>query len=319
MSLAEMRRRGILGINRRNAAYTLAVNDRARYPLVDDKLETKRLCREAGIPVPELLAVASVHHETRGLAERLRAFPAFVVKPARGAMGNGILVLEWRKEALFRGHRRFAEEDLAYHAGRHRVGPLLARRRPGRGDGGGAIVDRPLVRRPGRGRRAGHPRDRLPRRSDHGDGAGFPRSPPGAERTSTRAPSGPGVDLGQGTLRRGIHEGRTVERSPDTGAEIAGFTLPHFDAVLECAVRATDTTGLQYVGADVVVDARKGPVVLELNARPGLAIQLANAAGLRPRLDRVDALAGRPRDRALDAEVSARIAAGRELGAGAAA
>jgi hypothetical protein len=54
---------------------------------------------------------------------------------------------------------------------------------------------------------------------------------------------------------------------------------------MEIAVAATDCTELGYVGADVVVDARYGPVVLELNARPGLSIQLANRAGLRPRLE----------------------------------
>jgi hypothetical protein len=71
--------------------------------------------------------------------------------------------------------------------------------------------------------------------------------------------------------------------------------IPDFDRVLEFAVRATDRTGLGYVGADVVVDARLGPVVLEMNARPGLAIQLANGAGLLHRLAAVDALPPRAR------------------------
>ena len=61
---------------------------------------------------------------------------------------------------------------------------------------------------------------------------------------------------------------------------VLGVPIPDFDRVLEIAVRATDQTGLGYVGADVVVDARLGPVILEMNARPGLAIQLANRAGL---------------------------------------
>ena len=60
--------------------------------------------------------------------------------------------------------------------------------------------------------------------------------------------------------------------------------VPSFARVLEIAVAATDVTGLGYVGADVVVDAQRGPVILELNARPGLAIQAANRAGLLPRL-----------------------------------
>ncbi len=49
-----LRETGVLGINERNADYTLAWNKRHLYPLVDDKLRTKRLAQRAGIPVPEL-------------------------------------------------------------------------------------------------------------------------------------------------------------------------------------------------------------------------------------------------------------------------
>ena len=56
--IAALRRLGVLGINRRNVDYTMAWNQRRLYPLVDDKLTTKRLCQEAGIPVPKRLAVA---------------------------------------------------------------------------------------------------------------------------------------------------------------------------------------------------------------------------------------------------------------------
>jgi len=38
-----------------------------------------------------------------------------------------------------------------------------------------------------------------------------------------------------------------------------------------------------------VLDAALGPVVLEANARPGLAIQIANRCGLLPRLKLIDA------------------------------
>ena len=44
--------------------------------------------------------------------------------------------------------------------------------------------------------------------------------------------------------------------------------------------RVSEATGLGYVGVDVVVDRRHGPLLLEANARPGLAIQIANGAGL---------------------------------------
>jgi hypothetical protein len=49
-------------------------------------------------------------------------------------------------------------------------------------------------------------------------------------------------------------------------------------------------TGLGYIGCDLVLDRKLGPLILELNARPGLAIQIANGAGLSLRLQAIEAL-----------------------------
>jgi alpha-L-glutamate ligase-like protein len=99
---------------------------------------------------------------------------------------------------------------------------------------------------------------------------------------------GVGIDLVSGRAIYAMLRGHRIEKSPDTGMPIVGLVLPEFDTILRTAVAATDQTGLGYVGADVVLDARLGPVILELNARPGLAIQLANRAGLLPRLRAID-------------------------------
>lgn len=100
---------------------------------------------------------------------------------------------------------------------------------------------------------------------------------------------GAGVDLRTGRTNFAVQASRPVDRHPDTGNSVIDYPLPCFDDALNTAVRATDETGLGYVGADVVVDSRYGPVLLELNARPGLAIQLANRAGLLPRLEAIRA------------------------------
>ena len=73
--LRALRQRGVLGINRRNAEYTLRWNPRARYPTVEDKLLTKELCARAGIPTPKLLAVARHHFELRRLRLRWNGQP----------------------------------------------------------------------------------------------------------------------------------------------------------------------------------------------------------------------------------------------------
>jgi alpha-L-glutamate ligase-like protein len=119
---------------------------------------------------------------------------------------------------------------------------------------------------------------------------------------------GAGIDLATGRTLRAILRGREVGENPDTGRRVVGCAIPAWERVLETAVRATDQTGLGYVGADVVIDAARGPMILEMNARPGLAIQLANGAGLLHRLDAVDALAATPRPLAERVELGRGIA-----------
>lgn len=47
---------GVVGLNERNCQYIMRYNPRRLYPLVDDKLATKRLAMAAGLPVPDSTA-----------------------------------------------------------------------------------------------------------------------------------------------------------------------------------------------------------------------------------------------------------------------
>jgi hypothetical protein len=47
-------------------------------------------------------------------------------------------------------------------------------------------------------------------------------------------------------------------------------------------------TNLGYQGIDLVLDRERGPLLLELNARPGLNIQIANREGLQGRLETIE-------------------------------
>ena len=66
------------------------------------------------------------------------------------------------------------------------------------------------------------------------------------------------------------------------------LSVPFWKEHLLIAAQGYEMTGLGYLGADIVLDKNKGPMVLELNARPGLAIQIANQCGLRNVLKRVE-------------------------------
>jgi glutathione synthase/RimK-type ligase-like ATP-grasp enzyme len=66
--------------------------------------------------------------------------------------------------------------------------------------------------------------------------------------------------------------------------------VPFWNDVLDMSRRVSQAVGLGYIGVDIVVDEDAGPMLLEANARPGLAIQIANGRGLLPRLQAIDAL-----------------------------
>ena len=99
---------------------------------------------------------------------------------------------------------------------------------------------------------------------------------------------GAGVDLETGRTIHAVVGHRTIARHPDTRARLIGFKVPCWQQILEMATRVGKAVELGYVGVDVVIDSQQGPMVLEANARPGLAIQIANQAGLLPGMERID-------------------------------
>ena len=309
-----MRRAGVLGINCRNALYTLRCNPRRFYPLVDDKLATKRLCDAAGIPVPRLLATAHHHFELRRLLAELERYEDFVQKPVRGAMGNGIVVVIGRRADRFvrAGGREISREGFLYHAA-----GIISGLYSLAGHSDSAMVEERLEVHAALARLCtdGVPDVRVIvyRGVPVMSMTRLPTRQSGGRANLHQGAIGAGIDLDTGRTHHAVLRGRPTAVNPDSGVSVLGVPIPDFDRVLEIAVRATDRTGLGYVGADVVVDARLGPVVLEMNARPGLAIQLANRAGLLHRLAAVDALPTRERP------LAERVALGREIAAGCAA
>src|SRR5207247_157299 len=91
-----LKRLGILGMNHRNAACILDHNPRALYPLVDDKLRMRDLCVRIGVPTPEVYAEIFYHSMLGHLRDYLGDRDDFVIKPARGSAGRGVLVVMGR-------------------------------------------------------------------------------------------------------------------------------------------------------------------------------------------------------------------------------
>jgi len=276
-----LRNTGVLGINGRNALYTLVFNPRRLYPLVDDKLRTKRLAQSAGICVPELYGVVEIERQVRDLPRQLGELEDFVIKPANGSGGDGILVILGRTKGLY---RKANGQLLDQSQVRHHVSNILSGMFSLGGHPDQALIEyrvrfdpvfeaisyqgvpdvRIIVFQ-------GIPvmsMVRLPTRMSDG------------KANLHQGAIGAGIDLECGRTLTAVWRNDIVDEHPDTGNPVTGVEIPHWDRLLELAARCHDLTGLGYVGVDLVLDQKLGPLVLELNARPGLNIQIANRAGL---------------------------------------
>ena len=95
-------------------------------------------------------------------------------------------------------------------------------------------------------------------------------------------------DLKNGKASYAVMKGKPISIHPDTKADLSKLIIPNWEEHLAIAYKACEITNLNYVGVDIVLDKTRGALLLEINARPGLAIQIANRIGLKHRLDIVD-------------------------------
>jgi len=92
---------------------------------------------------------------------------------------------------------------------------------------------------------------------------------------------GAGIDLKTGCITRAFHCGHNIERHPDTAKELSGVQVPYWETIPQAARRCGQATGLGFLGVDVVIDWERGPLVIEVNAHPGLEIQNVTKLGLK--------------------------------------
>ncbi len=288
----ELKQRGVLGLNARNARYIMPRNPRRYYPLVDNKILCKQRLVENAVAVPELLGEIASQYHAGHLSKQLKDLEEFVVKPASGSGGDGIMVVTGRfDERTWHGSggKLVSLGDIEYH-----VSGILAGMYSLGGQVDTAMIESLI-----------HTDQRLRQLAPEGVPdirviiyRGIPvmamtRLP--TRRSSGKAnlhlgAIGAGIDLVTGQTLRAVLSASQVDMHPDTRHSVVGFAMPEWENLLTIAVRCYDAIPLGYMGIDLVIDQDRGPLVLEMNARPGLAIQIANNDGLKPRLAAVDRL-----------------------------
>ena len=285
----QMRRRGVLGINRRNAACILDRNPSSRLAIVDDKLLMAELCSRIGVPSPAIIGSIARHGDLRLLEPLLHGHDEFVIKPARGSGGRGIVVVCGREGGRFRtANGRSIDVDGLRAHGADVLSGLFSL---------GGQADRLILQERVRPHPAFAPvapqgvadiRIVLYRFEPAMAMVRLPTLASNGRANLHQGGIGVGIDLASGRTHHAVHGGRFVSLHPDTGEPLLDRVVPQWEAVVETARKTARAIGLGFVGVDIVLDEVKGPLLLEANARPGLAIQLANNAGLRGKIDEID-------------------------------
>jgi alpha-L-glutamate ligase-like protein len=286
---SRLKKFGILGMNRRNAACILDHNPRVLYPLVDDKLRMRDLCLRIGVPTPDIYAEITYHSMLRHLEDYLGGRGDFVIKPNRGSAGRGVLVVLGKAGSNYLRHNGelLRPESIRQHFSDILSGMYSLGGRPDR-----AMIQQrvrlhtafapvaykgiPDIRVILYRNRPAMAMLRLPTRASNG------------RANLHQGGIGAGVDLETGITHHAVQSNRFAESHPDTGNSVVGLRVPYWREVLDMARRVAAATGFGYLGVDIVIDAAQGPMLLEANARPGLAIQIANGRGLLPRLQEID-------------------------------
>jgi alpha-L-glutamate ligase-like protein len=284
-----LRELGILGMNQRNAACILDHNPRVLFRQVDDKLRMRDLCVRIGVPTPNVYASLDSHALLRRLKTILGDRADFVIKPNCGSGGRGILVLVGRdgKHYLRHNGERLRLDQIRQHLSDILSGMYSLGGRP----------DRAILQQRVRLHWAfeaitykGIPDVRvvLYRNEPAMAMLRLPTNESNGRANLHQGGIGAGIDLSTGVTNHAVQRNRFIERHPDTGEALVGRRVPYWVEVLDMSRRVAEATGLGYVGVDIVIDSEQGPLLLEANARPGLAIQMANAHGLLPRLAEID-------------------------------
>lgn len=286
-----LRRIGMLSMNRRNVDYIARYNERSSYPLVDNKLKTKLVVAEYGVKTPRLLQVVRQQHEISHFREQADAWGGFAIKPAKGSGGKGITVITGREDGEYikTSGARVGIDTLERH-----LSNILAGLYSLAGAPDVAIVEN-LVQ----------PIPLLSEYSFQGVPdirivvfQGYPvmamlrlaTTISDGKANLHQGAVGVGLDIATGQSLNAVMFNRPITLHPDTGHTLSNLKIDDWEQMLVMASRCYEATGLGYMGVDLVVDINEGPLLLELNARPGLAIQMANGRGLLPRLREVEKL-----------------------------
>lgn len=297
--------RQFLTKNERNKVY-LRKNSAEGRAIADSKYKTKKRLAKAGVSVPKLIVRFKNNEELESF-EWKKLEGNFVIKPVSGYGGEGILIIRRRltnDRFLLMSGKIISLEEIKLHCQEILIGKYSLH-----GNADSVIVEERVKIHPMflSLTMAGTPDIRVIVYNKVPVMAMFriPTDRSGGKANLQQGAYGLGIDLATGITTFGI-EGKGVEirKIYDFGKKkyrkVNGIKIPFWKEILETAVKCQGAIlGLGFMGVDVVLDKEEGPKVLEVNARPGLSIQLCNKAGLKRRIEKIDDISIRSDEHAI--------------------
>lgn len=273
--------KNVISLNERNRNYVNLHNPRKFYHLADDKSVCKEVLEKNSIPTPSTYAIVHSMGEIHKKLEEVKDKQSMVIKPTNGSRGDGIMILkknglgEWMatdgnvvsKSKIVRhisnilfGVYSFDNESKAlieYYIKQH---PIFNQIFPG------GIFDLRIIihkKKPVMGML------RIPTSRSHG------------KANLHQGAIGVAVDMQNGVLGEGFNGSNYLSEHPDTGFSFKDVKIPGWEEVIEICKKTAYAFPLDYLGIDIVFDEYQGPMVIEINVRPGLQIQNVNKQGLK--------------------------------------
>lgn len=294
-------RKLVLGRNERYLNYIRPYNKRGAIKIADDKTISKRILAKAGIPVPTLVKVIKNRNQLNDFD--FSTLPkSFVIKPVKGVRGGGVTIIYNRNKEgkwIASGNRRYTEDDL-----KSLIQDILDGRYSLFNEPDRALIEERV--RPHKGFKyysyKGAPDIRvlifnsIPVMSY----IRLPTKESDGKANLDLGAIAAGIDMAVGkTTSSIIGKSTPIEYVPNTNLPLSGVRIPYWDKILRYACEASKVTGLGFGAVDFLIDEDKGPVIVEMNARPGLSIQLANSDGLRWRLKKASGIKVKTTERAV--------------------
>lgn len=280
---------GVLGLNARNLLYIKPFNPKKAVAFADDKMKTKAFLSARGVPTARLFARIETRRQLNSFD--FSSLPdECVLKPNEGFGGEGIIILKGRRNGQFleQGKTPISEERLREH-----IEDILDGKFSISGQADIAFFEQILVAddsfvpfRP-----AGLPDLRIvvfnlvPVMAM----LRIPTAQSGGKANVHLGGIGIGVDIAKGVTTHAAQYNKILHELPH-GTPVAGIQIPRWEEILLISSRIQYITNIGYLAVDLTIDHELGPVLLEVNARAGLMVQVANLAPLRARLERVSGL-----------------------------